>query len=283
MNQSAELRFDILCPWLIFTFYILSLSHTRLGNKAFGAKDFDKAIEHYSEAIKLDASNHVFFSNRSASYGGLGQWDKASADAKECIRLDPTFVKGYYRLASAQIELKEYESATATIRQGLSVEANNPQLLKQQRIVQQLKKTAEATEKRKQQQQQQAALGNMSGMGGGLDPATSSELQELQSQYVQMNRELETLKVNVMKSERESKMAEYTKADLDLLPTSSACYRSIGKMFLKESREDVVTFLDQNIETANKDKQDATKKMEYLEKKLKSQRQNIEELLKTSD
>lgn len=226
----------------------------------------------------MDASNHVFFSNRSASYAGLNQWDKAADDAKECIRLDPTFVKGYYRLTTAQIELKQYDAAAATIRQGLGVEANNPQLLKQQRMVQQLKKSAEAAKKRKQST---PASGGPT--MGAMDSATSSELQELQMQYVQMNRELETLKVNINKTEREFKMAEYTKADLELLPESSACYRSIGKMFLKEPRPDIMKYLDKNMEEATKKENSMKQKIEYLEKKIKSQRQNIEELVKSSE
>ena len=262
---------------LPLTLLVFTAESCSLGNKAFGAKEFDKAIEHYTEAIKLDASNHVFFSNRSASYAGLGQWEKASTDAKECIRLDPTFVKGYYRLASAQIELKEYDAAAATIRQGLAVEANNPQLMKQQRLVQQLKKSAVASEKRKQAQV-------MAGVSArGTDPSVSSELQELQVQYVQMNRELETLKVNATKAEREQKMAEFTKAELASVPETNACYRSVGKMFLKETRKDVVTFLDKNAEDASKEHEHAMKKMEYLEKRMKSQRQNIEEMIKSSE
>lgn len=249
----------------------------RLGNQAFGAKDFAKAVGHYSEAIRLDASNHVFFSNRSASFAGMGNWEKAAADAKECIRLDPTFVKGYYRLATAQIELKEYDAAAATIRQGLGVEANNPQLLKQQRMVQQLKKSAEASEKRKQ------ALGEAGGPVGSMDPSASSELNDLQSQYVQMNRELETIKIDRSRAEREFKLAEITKADIAELPETSACYRSIGKMFLRESREEIVTHLDKNMEEATKTETAMKQKAEYLEKKLKSQRQNIEELIKSSE
>jgi tetratricopeptide (TPR) repeat protein len=44
-------------PLLISTFY-------RLGNKAFSAKNFAEAIDYYTQAIKLEPSNHVFFSNR---------------------------------------------------------------------------------------------------------------------------------------------------------------------------------------------------------------------------
>jgi tetratricopeptide (TPR) repeat protein len=40
------------------------------GNKAFAAKDYDKAIELFTQAIALDPKNHVLFSNRSAAHAG---------------------------------------------------------------------------------------------------------------------------------------------------------------------------------------------------------------------
>jgi len=36
----------------------------RLGNKAFAAQAYDEAISCYTEAIKLDSRNHIYFSNR---------------------------------------------------------------------------------------------------------------------------------------------------------------------------------------------------------------------------
>ena len=38
------------------------------GDAAFKTGDFEVAIEHYSEAIELNTSNHVLFSNRSACH-----------------------------------------------------------------------------------------------------------------------------------------------------------------------------------------------------------------------
>ena len=66
------------------------------GNKVFAAKDYDKAIQLFSEAIKLDPSNHVLYSNRSAAHAGKKEWDAALEDAEavsfvpKALRLDAT-------------------------------------------------------------------------------------------------------------------------------------------------------------------------------------------------
>lgn len=36
------------------------------GNAAFSSGNFEEAIGHFTEAIELDSSNHVLYSNRSA-------------------------------------------------------------------------------------------------------------------------------------------------------------------------------------------------------------------------
>ena len=53
------------------------------GNKAFQAKDYDTAIDLFTQAIALDASNHVLFSNRSAAKAGKKQWAAALEDADQ--------------------------------------------------------------------------------------------------------------------------------------------------------------------------------------------------------
>ena len=53
------------------------------GNKAFQAKDYDKAIELFSQALEIDPNNHVLWSNRSAAKAGKRQWGAALEDAEQ--------------------------------------------------------------------------------------------------------------------------------------------------------------------------------------------------------
>jgi stress-induced-phosphoprotein 1 len=55
-------------------------------NKAFAAKQYDLAVDLYSQAITLEPKNHVFYSNRSAARAGKKQWADALADAEEVRR-----------------------------------------------------------------------------------------------------------------------------------------------------------------------------------------------------
>ena len=206
--------------------------------------------------------------HHSACYAGKRDWETAASDAKECIRLDPTFVKGYYRLASAQIELKEWDAATATIKQGLSVDENNPQLLKLMKTIKQAKKA-------------EAHAATAARPTRAMDATMSNELAELQQQYIQTNREYNTVKANIVMAQREYKTDEITKAELEKLPqgNDAKMYRGIGKMFLLSSRDQVMDHLDKNIEAEKKREGDLTQKLEYLERRIASQRSNMQELL----
>jgi stress-induced-phosphoprotein 1 len=53
------------------------------GNKAFAAKDYDRAIDLFSQGLDLDQTNFVLWSNRSAAKAGKRDWDGALADAEQ--------------------------------------------------------------------------------------------------------------------------------------------------------------------------------------------------------
>ncbi|KAF8076017.1 activator of Hsp70 and Hsp90 chaperone [Lyophyllum atratum] len=100
-----------------------------LGNKAFAAKDYDKAIDLFSQAIAKDPSNHVLYSNRSAAKAGKKDWEGALADAEECIKLNPKWGKGWARKGAALHGARKYDEAIAAYQSGLAVE-DSPALRK---------------------------------------------------------------------------------------------------------------------------------------------------------
>ncbi len=81
------------------------------GNEAFRKKDFPEAIRLYSEAIALDKTCSVYFSNRAAVYLTVNKLDEALADAREAVHLDKKNAKGYLRIGKALYALGKYREA----------------------------------------------------------------------------------------------------------------------------------------------------------------------------
>ncbi|KAF7980888.1 hypothetical protein HWV62_36063 [Athelia sp. TMB] len=99
------------------------------GNKAFAAKDWDKAIDLFTQAIAIDPKNHVLYSNRSAAQAGKKEWSLALEDAEECIKVNPSWGKGYARKGAALHGARRYDDAIAAYEEGLKHE-DSPALKK---------------------------------------------------------------------------------------------------------------------------------------------------------
>mmetsp|Transcript_25142 Transcript_25142/g.39484 ORF Transcript_25142/g.39484 Transcript_25142/m.39484 type:complete len:267 (-) Transcript_25142:3-803(-) len=252
-----------------------------LGNKAFAAKEYDEAIKHYTAAISIDSKNCVYFSNRSACHGGKGDWEKAANDAKECIKVNPEFIKGYYRLANALSEQNQFDSALATVKQGMAVDSNNPQMQKQMRQIK---------AKRDNQRRVENATKTATSAAAenapirSLDPSVIKEVQDLQAQYRTTAKEFRDVQGKIRRAQLAKRTSELTKTQLGDLPDGSysKLYRPIGKMFMLASESDITTHLDETIAKEGKNETSLSSKMEYLEKMMKSQQQNIQELTKSA-
>lgn len=217
----------------------------------------------------------------------MKQWKEAADDAKECIRLDPTFVKGFYRLASAQLELEEFDAAQATIKQGLALDANNAPLLKVLRSTKAKQKAAASAASNPKNTALAAPMGAPA--GAKFDSATSREFFDLQQQQAQTSRDYNTVAANLNKVVREAKMAQITQEELEKSTTSneasgssSSYYKSIGKIFLKQDRTQIMDHLKSSVDECAKKETDLKQKLEYLERRLKSQQQNMQELMAAS-
>ncbi|KXT05261.1 hypothetical protein AC578_8383 [Pseudocercospora eumusae] len=80
------------------------------GNKAYGSKDYNKAIHLYTQAI-LCKADPVFYSNRAACYNAMSDWPKVIEDTTAAINLDPEYVKALNRRANAYEQDGRYSEA----------------------------------------------------------------------------------------------------------------------------------------------------------------------------
>lgn len=94
------------------------------GNALMTSKQYDKAIEAYTEAIKLDSSNPVYYSNRAAAHSSKGDHLTAAIDAEKVIEIDPKFTKGYSRLGCWTASLRIGISHLTFLRTDMPVTAS---------------------------------------------------------------------------------------------------------------------------------------------------------------
>ncbi|KAL6794825.1 hypothetical protein GGI42DRAFT_363251 [Trichoderma sp. SZMC 28013] len=99
-----------------------------LGNKAIAEKNFDEAIDKFTQAIALQPENHILYSNRSAAYASKKQWDNALKDAEKTTEIKPDWPKGWGRKGAALHGMNDLFGAMDAYEAGLKHDPNNAQL-----------------------------------------------------------------------------------------------------------------------------------------------------------
>nr|XP_019832635.1 PREDICTED: tetratricopeptide repeat protein 28-like [Bos indicus] len=101
----------------------------RQSNQACHDGDFHTAIVLYNEALAVDPQNCILYSNRSAAYMKIQQYDKALDDAIKARLLNPKWPKAYFRQGVALQYLGRHADALAAFASGLAQDPKSLQLL----------------------------------------------------------------------------------------------------------------------------------------------------------
>ncbi|XP_057849890.1 outer envelope protein 64, chloroplastic isoform X1 [Cryptomeria japonica] len=95
------------------------------GNAAYKGKQFHKAVNFYSEAIKLNDTNATYYSNRAAACLELGRFQQAEEDCSKAIEIDRKNVKAYLRRGTAREMLSYIKDAIEDFKFALVLEPTN--------------------------------------------------------------------------------------------------------------------------------------------------------------
>ncbi|VDM30324.1 unnamed protein product [Hydatigera taeniaeformis] len=94
------------------------MSHLELkdsGNRFFATSDYARAIECYTLAIKKNSSISTYYSNRALCYLQLKFYDRALADCRRALELDPSNLKAFFFAGLCHLALGHYDEAVAKL------------------------------------------------------------------------------------------------------------------------------------------------------------------------
>lgn len=98
------------------------------GNGLYKNRDFQAAVNAYSEALLLNKFDATYWSNRSLCYLGLDRPNEALSDAEMCRQLKPDWFRAHYRVAAARLALHRFEDAAVAAFEGLKLDQDNREL-----------------------------------------------------------------------------------------------------------------------------------------------------------
>lgn len=77
--------------------------------------------EKFTQAIEIDPTNHVLYSNRSAAHASKKDYENALADAEKVIEIKPDWPKGWSRKGTAAHGLGDFLKANDAYEAGLKI------------------------------------------------------------------------------------------------------------------------------------------------------------------
>jgi tetratricopeptide (TPR) repeat protein len=106
----------------------VAFSHRGL---AYGRKrQYDRAIQDFDQAIRLNPNNAIAFSNRGAAYASKGQYDRAIQDFDQAIRLNPNNADAFSNRGAAYGRKGQPDRAIQDFDQAIRLNPNNADALR---------------------------------------------------------------------------------------------------------------------------------------------------------
>ena len=105
------------------------------GNQYVQEKQYLEALNCYTKAIELDPNDPILYSNRSAMFYNLNEFNNAIIDAEMAIQLRPQYAKAYLRKGNALEAQYKYKEALDDYELGLKQDPKHSQLIEAKKSV----------------------------------------------------------------------------------------------------------------------------------------------------
>ncbi|KAI8342111.1 Prefoldin [Chlamydoabsidia padenii] len=116
-------------------------------------------------------------------------------------------------------------------------------------------------------------------MSGMNDEAIRNIFIELQAKYISSQQQVNTVKAQIQSKQRDRKMAELTRRELDTLEPNTKTYKPVGKMFIQSPLSDMKKQYTQGVEKADEQIQQLEKSQKYWERAAADAQGNLKDIL----
>jgi tetratricopeptide (TPR) repeat protein len=102
----------------------LSAIYNHRGNAYYDKGDYDRAIQDYDQAIRLDPSD-ILYDARGDACKKKDDFDRAIQDFNEAIHLNPTLERAFYDRGGAYIDKDDYDRAIQDFNEAIHLNSND--------------------------------------------------------------------------------------------------------------------------------------------------------------
>lgn len=97
--------------------------YRRQGQRYLKMKRYEKAVESFTSAIRMQPNTAQFYNDRGYAYDNLGEHDRAIEDCDKAIELNPQYANAYNNRGYVYGELEEYEKAIADYDKAIELDS----------------------------------------------------------------------------------------------------------------------------------------------------------------
>jgi len=99
--------------------------HFATGRRLYKRKIYNRALQEFDKAIKIDSSSFKAYFGRGRVYLKTGQYDEAIADFKMVIKLKPDYSKPYHNVGWLYYQEGKYVESVRYLNKAIELEPNN--------------------------------------------------------------------------------------------------------------------------------------------------------------